>query len=79
MRVLMDVSAAGWRGGRPIACRVMRTTKDPTRPFGRALTAMVTPMKPDGGVDVDGVQRLATHLVDSGGNDGLVINGTTGE
>jgi 4-hydroxy-tetrahydrodipicolinate synthase len=57
----------------------MSTTKDPARPFGRALTAMVTPMKPDGSIDVDGVQRLATQLVDSGGNDGLVINGTTGE
>ena len=47
-------------------------------PFGRLLTAMVTPMTRDGAVDYDAVQRLATHLVDRG-NDGLVISGTTGE
>lgn len=47
-------------------------------PFGRMLTAMVTPFTPSGELDVDGAQRLATHLVDSG-NDGLVISGTTGE
>src|SRR4051812_41228847 len=52
---------------------------DPRRPFGRVLTAMVTPFTPDGGLDLDGAQRLAAHLVDSGGNDGLVVNGTTGE
>jgi 4-hydroxy-tetrahydrodipicolinate synthase len=40
---------------------------------------MVTPFTPDGALDLDGAQRLATHLVDSGGNDGLVVNGTTGE
>ncbi len=39
---------------------------------------MVTPMTREGAVDYDAVQRLATHLVD-GGNDGLVISGTTGE
>jgi 4-hydroxy-tetrahydrodipicolinate synthase len=47
-------------------------------PFGRVLTAMVTPFTADGGLDLDGAQVLARHLVDSG-NDGLVINGTTGE
>jgi len=47
-------------------------------PFGRVLTAMVTPFRPDGGLDLDGAQRLASHLVDEG-NDGLVLNGTTGE
>jgi 4-hydroxy-tetrahydrodipicolinate synthase len=40
---------------------------------------MVTPFTADGSVDIDGAQRLAAHLVDEGGNDGLVINGTTGE
>ncbi|MCW2567960.1 MAG: 4-hydroxy-tetrahydrodipicolinate synthase [Mycobacterium sp.] len=54
-------------------------TTDPARPFGRVLTAMVTPFTADGGLDVDGAQRLATYLVDEGGNDGLVVNGTTGE
>jgi 4-hydroxy-tetrahydrodipicolinate synthase len=47
-------------------------------PFGRMLTAMVTPFTADGALDVSSVQRLATHLVDAG-NDGLVISGTTGE
>lgn len=48
-------------------------------PFGRVLTAMVTPMHADGSIDVDGVARLAEYLVDEQGNDALVINGTTGE
>jgi len=47
-------------------------------PFGRMVTAMVTPFKPDGSLDADGAQTLAGHLVDAG-NDGLVISGTTGE
>lgn len=46
--------------------------------FGRVLTAMVTPMHPDGRVDLDGAQRLATHLV-AHGHDGLIVSGTTGE
>ncbi|HEY0359344.1 MAG TPA: dihydrodipicolinate synthase family protein, partial [Mycobacteriales bacterium] len=54
-------------------------TTDPARPFGRVLTAMVTPFTADGGLDVPAAQRLATYLVDEGGNDGLVVNGTTGE
>src|ERR1700754_2576020 len=52
---------------------------DETRPFGRLVTAMVTPFTPSGDLDVDGAQRLATHLVDDQRNDGLVISGTTGE
>lgn len=48
------------------------------RPFGSVLTAMVTPMTPDGAVDLDAAQHLAEHLVDLG-NDGLVVSGTTGE
>lgn len=47
-------------------------------PFGRVLTAMVTPFTEDGGLDLASAQRLATHLVDSG-NDGIVVSGTTGE
>ena len=47
-------------------------------PFGRMITAMVTPFKADGTLDLDGAQTLARHLVDAG-NDGLVISGTTGE
>src|SRR5215831_3812749 len=48
-------------------------------PFGRMLTAMVTPMKPDGAVDFDGAAKLAEHLVTDMRNDGLVVSGTTGE
>lgn len=43
------------------------------------LSAMVTPFKADGSLDLDGAQTLATHLVDNLSHDGLVINGTTGE
>lgn len=50
-----------------------------SRPFGRLLTAMVSPFTPDGSLDLDGAARLASHLVDEQGNDGLVVNGTTGE
>ena len=50
----------------------------PAAPFGRVLTAMVTPFTADGRVDLDGVARVATHLVDHG-NDGVVVSGTTGE
>lgn len=50
----------------------------PAAPFGRVLTAMVTPFKNDGSVDLDAVARVATHLVDNG-NDGIVVSGTTGE
>jgi len=39
---------------------------------------MVTPMKPDGAVDVDAAVALAKHLV-AHGHDGIVLNGTTGE
>ncbi|MHB8449799.1 MAG: 4-hydroxy-tetrahydrodipicolinate synthase [Mycobacteriales bacterium] len=50
----------------------------PSAPFGRLLTAMVTPMVPGGGLDLDGAARLATHLVEAGCA-GLVVSGTTGE
>lgn len=48
-------------------------------PFGRMLTAMITPMAPGGAVDYDGAARLAAYLVDDMRNEGLVVNGTTGE
>lgn len=51
----------------------------PTPPFGRLLTAMVTPFGADGSVDLDGAATLATTLVDQHAHDGLVINGTGGE
>lgn len=50
----------------------------PPAPFGAVLTAMVSPFRADGTVDLDGAAALADHLVTLG-NDGLVVNGTTGE
>ena len=47
-------------------------------PFGRVLTAMVTPFAADGSLDLDRACALADRLVTQG-NDGLVISGTTGE
>ncbi len=47
-------------------------------PFGRVLTAMVTPFTREGELDLDAAQRVASYLVDEG-SDGLVISGTTGE
>ncbi|MCZ2807616.1 4-hydroxy-tetrahydrodipicolinate synthase [Modestobacter sp. VKM Ac-2983] len=54
-------------------------TTDPARPFGRVLTAMVTPLAEDGTIDLAGAQQLAAHLVDRQSHDGLVVFGTTGE
>ena len=49
-----------------------------TPPFGRLITAMVTPFNKGGEIDWAGVEKLAAHLV-SNGHDGIVVNGTTGE
>src|ERR1700747_3857500 len=57
------------QGGRPLQ----------TPPFGQMVTAMITPMTSDGAVDFDGAARLAEYLVTDMRNDGLVLNGTTGE
>lgn len=46
--------------------------------FGHVLTAMATPFTDELALDLDGAQRLASHLVDSG-SDGIVVCGTTGE
>jgi 4-hydroxy-tetrahydrodipicolinate synthase len=46
--------------------------------LGEVLTAIVTPFRPDGALDLDAFRRLAVHLVDHG-SDGLVVCGTTGE
>ncbi|WP_435300585.1 4-hydroxy-tetrahydrodipicolinate synthase [Timonella sp. A28] len=56
----------------------MMKTFTEERPFGTLLTAMVTPFHEDGSVDFDSAVDLAKRLVDAG-NDGLVLNGTTGE
>ena len=47
-------------------------------PFGRLITAMVTPFDKDGAIDWDGVAKLALHLV-ANGHDAIAVNGTTGE
>src|ERR671923_1803784 len=46
--------------------------------LGEILTAIVTPFKADGSVDIAAFRSLASHLVDNG-SDGLVVTGTTGE
>ena len=46
--------------------------------FPPLITAMATPMHDDLGLDYDGAQRLAVHLVEHG-SEGLVVAGTTGE
>ena len=47
-------------------------------PFGRLLTAMVTPFDDAGEVDFKQAAELAKNLV-AAGNDGLIVTGTTGE
>ncbi|QHA03974.1 4-hydroxy-tetrahydrodipicolinate synthase [Streptomyces broussonetiae] len=56
----------------------MTSTRDPARPFGRTLCAMITPFTEAGTLDLDGARALAARLV-AEGCDGLVLNGTTGE
>jgi 4-hydroxy-tetrahydrodipicolinate synthase len=46
--------------------------------LGEVLTAVVTPFRSDGAVDLDAFRRLCAHLVDAG-SDGVVVAGTTGE
>jgi 4-hydroxy-tetrahydrodipicolinate synthase len=50
----------------------------PLARFGKVITAMVTPFRDDGALDLDGAAALARWLV-AQGNDGLVVAGTTGE
>ena len=47
-------------------------------PFGRLITAMITPFAKDGSIDWNGVATLANHLADHG-HDAIAVNGTTGE
>jgi 4-hydroxy-tetrahydrodipicolinate synthase len=46
--------------------------------LGEILTAIVTPFKADGSVDLERFRALASHLVENG-SDGLVVTGSTGE
>jgi len=47
-------------------------------PFGRLMTAMITPFTEGGAVDFAKAAELARNLIASG-NDGLIVTGTTGE
>jgi 4-hydroxy-tetrahydrodipicolinate synthase len=46
--------------------------------LGEVLTAVVTPFRPNGSVDLDAFRSLCSYLVDNG-SDGVVVTGTTGE
>jgi 4-hydroxy-tetrahydrodipicolinate synthase len=46
--------------------------------IGRLLTAMITPFKTDGSIDLGAAEKLAALLV-ADGSDGVVVSGTTGE
>ena len=48
------------------------------RPLRGVIPPMVTPLAEDGGLDVDGLDRLVDHILD-GGVHGLFLLGTTGE
>ena len=50
----------------------------PNPPFGKILTAMVTPFTSEGKVDYQLAIKLANHVVENG-SDGIVLCGTTGE
>lgn len=49
------------------------------RRFGSILTAMVTPLDERGQLDQNGAEELTRFLLQDGWNDGVVVNGTTGE
>jgi dihydrodipicolinate synthase len=68
---------------RPVDRRILNHTvhysrRRLPRMLGEVLTAIVTPFRADGSVDVEAFRELAAHLVDNG-SDGLVVAGTTGE
>lgn len=46
--------------------------------LGRVITAMATPFRGDGSLDIEGATALAQHLI-AHGSDALVVAGTTGE
>ena len=54
------------------------TSASASAPFGRVLTAMVTPFTADGSLDLAATATVARHLADNG-HDGIVVSGTTGE
>ena len=62
-----------------LASRRRRTGRvNSRRVFGEVLTAIVTPFREDGSVNLQAFRRLCSHLVENG-SDGVVVAGTTGE
>lgn len=57
---------------------IVGAVNDSHAPFGRVLTAMITPFTAEGEVDHQRAWRLARFLSEHG-SDGLVVTGTTGE
>jgi 4-hydroxy-tetrahydrodipicolinate synthase len=56
----------------------MSADHSPPSRFGNVLTAMVTPFREDGKLDLDAAARLARWLQQRG-TEGLVLASTTGE
>src|SRR5580704_7115871 len=56
----------------------MTATTRAQAPFGRVITAMVTPFDDRGALDVDGAVTLARYLA-AHGSEALVLTGSTGE
>jgi 4-hydroxy-tetrahydrodipicolinate synthase len=62
-----------------LASRRRRTGRvNSRRVLGEVLTAIVTPFREDGSVNLQAFRRLCSHLVENG-SDGVVVAGTTGE
>ncbi len=83
MRDITPLPCGGWRLSAGTRARYRlgmaeNPRRTPSRTFGSVSVAMVTPMHPDGSIDVPAARVLARHLVASG-CDALVLNGTTGE
>lgn len=49
-----------------------------TGPYGRLVTAMITPFDENGAVDLSGARKLVSHLIETS-SDAIVVCGTTGE
>jgi 4-hydroxy-tetrahydrodipicolinate synthase len=66
--------------GAPASAVLTQRTWDynPTGMLGEVLTAVVTPFRADGSVDLDAFRSLCGYLVENG-SDGVVGTGTTGE
>src|SRR5581483_4892045 len=82
--VAVGPQATEWLGQLTLAVRaqtpidVLLDTIQPYPMLSEVLTAIVTPFRPDGSVNLEKFRELAQFLVDHG-SDGLVVAGTTGE